>query len=345
MKRKSLIPVLALGIFVSMFQSCENQDNEFPNFDHSAVYFGYQDPVRTLCLGQDENYNTDLDNAHQCEIYAVLSGMYSNKGTVSVDVTVDNSLCDNLYLSDGQTPVKPMPSTYYSLLGNQIVMNGTMNGAVKVQFTDAFFADPNSIKNTYVIPLRMTKVTGADSILEGKVLVDKATGIIPHSALTNSSAWNVLPQNYVLYCVKYINQWAGSYLRRGVDVVTENGTTNTIVRHKVTVEQDDLFKITTNSLKTVLYPFNSSCNLLLNFTDDNKCTVTSATDGYTVSGTGTFVKGGEKKAWGNKDRDAIYLDYKVTSASGKITATKDTLVIRDRGIAGKEQFSPVYKSN
>lgn len=340
MKRKSLIPVLALGIFVSMFQSCENQDNEFPNYGHSAVYFGYQDPVRTLCLGQDENYNTDLDNAHQCEIYAVLSGMYSNKGTVSIDVTVDNSLCNNLYLSDGQTPVKPMPSTYYSLLGNQIVMNGTMNGAVKVQFTDAFFADPSSIKNTYVIPLRMTKVTGADSILVGKAKVTS-----PNPVLTNSSDWDVQPQNYVLYCVKYINPWAGTYLRRGVDLVTENGTTKTVVRHNATVEQDDLFKITTNSLKTVLYPFSSSCNLLLTFTDDNKCTVTSATDGYTVTGTGSFVKGGEKKAWGNLDRDAIYLDYNVTAASGKVTATKDTLVVRDRGITGMELLSPVYKSN
>ena len=149
MKRKSLLPIIALGLMALLSQSCENQGFEFPDYDYSAVYFGYQDPVRTLCLGEDENYNADMDNAHQCEIYAVLSGLYSNKGNVTIGVTIDNSMCNNLYFSDGTTPVKVMPSTYYSLAANQIVMNGTMNGAVKVQFTDAFFADADAVKNTY----------------------------------------------------------------------------------------------------------------------------------------------------------------------------------------------------
>lgn len=340
MKRNLLITALTFGICSFIFQSCENQNIEFPNYDHSAVYFGYQDPVRTLCLGEDENYNTDLDNAHQCEIYAVLSGLYSNKGTVTIDITADNSLCDNLYFSDGKTPVKAMPSTYYSLLGNQIIMNGTMNGAVKVQFTDAFFEDADAIKNTYVIPIRMKSVIGADSILVGSSKVTSTNPI-----LTKSDDWDVLPKNYVLYCVKFINTWSGNYLRRGVDVVTENGITTTTTRHNATVEKDEVFKITTKSLKTVLFPFSSTCNLLLTFTDDNKCTVTSVTDGYTAVGTGVFVKDAEKKAWGNIDRDALYLDYKVTAPSGKITATKDTLVARDRGTSGIEEFSPVYKSN
>lgn len=39
----------------------------------------------------------------------------------------------------------------------------------------------------------------------------------------NSSVWLVQPQDYVLYCVKYINKWTGKYLRHGVDKVTENG--------------------------------------------------------------------------------------------------------------------------
>ncbi len=340
MKRKCLLPVLALGLCAFMSQSCENQDIEFPDYDHSSVYFAYQDPVRTLCLGEDENYNTDLDNAYQCEIYAVLSGVYSNKGTVTVGVTVDNSLCDNLYFSDGTTPVLAMPSAYYSLVSNQIVMNGTMNGSVKVQFTDAFFADADAIKNTYVIPVRMTSVSGADSILVGK---SKSTVLNP--IRTNSSDWDTVPMDYVLYCVKYINPWSGNYLRRGVDEVTENGVKKTTIRHNATIEKDAVFNITTNSLKTVLFPFSSSCKLLLTFNDDNTCTVTSATDGFTATGTGTFIKDAEKKAWGNKDRDALYLDYKVTAASGKITETKDTLVARDRSTSGIEEFSPVYKSN
>lgn len=334
MNRKSLLSVLSLGMVAFAFQSCENQDIEFPDYTNSAVYFGYQNPVRTLVLGDDESVDNTLDNAHQCEIYAILAGKYSNKGTVTVGIEVDNTLCNNLYFSDG-TPVKAMPSTYYSLQGNSIVMDKTMNGCVKVQFTDAFFADKDAIKATYVIPVRMTKVDGADSILVGKAKVDGAVR-------TNPDDWDILPQDYVLYCVKYFNPWSGVYLRRGVDVVTANGTATTTVRHKDYVERDEVFTITTDGLKTVLYPFSANCNLLLTFNDDNTCTVTSATAGYTATGKGIFVKGGEKKAWGNKDRNALYLDYQV-AANGVTTATKDTLVARDRGVIGRELFSTTYK--
>src|SRR5574344_498514 len=338
MKRKLFIPMFYIGVFACLFQSCENQDIEFPDYTHSAVYFGYQDPVRTLCLGDVENYNTDLDNAHQCEIYAVLSGKYSNSGTVKVDVDVDNTLCDNLYFSNG-TQVKAMPSSYYTLASNQIVMSGTMSGNVKVQFSDAFFADSDALKNTYVIPLKMTGVTGADSILVGT-----AKASVTNPVRTNASDWEVTPKDYVLYCVKYINPWSGTYLRRGVDVVTKNGVTTTTTRHNTYVEKDEVFTITTNSYKTVLFPFSSSCNLLLTFTDDNNCTVTSATKGITATGKGVFMKKAEKKAWGNKDRDALYLEYEVND-NGKITATKDTLVSRNRGQSGIELFEASYKSN
>ena len=50
---------------------------------------------------------------------------------------------------------------------------------------------------------------------------------------------------------------------------------------------------------------------------------------------------GEKKAWANKDRDAIYLDYQVDFGS-KQYAIKDTLVARSREIT-VEQFSPTLK--
>ena len=115
-------------------------------------------------------------------------------------------------------------------------------------------------------------------------------------------------------------------------MITSNGKSTTTVRHKATVEKDDVFTITTSGLKTVLYPFSSTCKLLLTFNDDNTCTVTSATDGFTATGKGTFMKDSEKKAWGNKDRDALYLDYQVV-ANGVTTATKDTLV---RIVTGKQ---------
>ena len=70
-------------------------------------------------------------------------------------------------------------------------------------------------------------------------------------------------------------------------------------------------------------------------------TRTAGTDGYTKSGSGKFMKKEENKAWGNKDRDALYLDYQVDYGVRKF-AKIDTLVERNRGIV-VEEYSPSYK--
>ncbi len=54
-----------------------------------------------------------------------------------------------------------------------IVPVGKVLGGVEVQFTDAFFYDPKTIQTAYVIPLRMTSVQNADTILvfgDGKIV-------------------------------------------------------------------------------------------------------------------------------------------------------------------------------
>ena len=217
MKKANLYSILLMaGIVAASISSCKNGDAEFPNYDHSAVYFAHQTPVRTLVMGED-TYDTSLDNAHKCKIYATMGGAYSGSGSTVIDIMVDNELCDNLYF-DSVTSVRPMPANYYTLSSEQITLNEFENlmGAVEVTFSDAFFEDPASIENTYVIPLRMVNVVNADSILSG---VPRT----PNAAWTNSAMWDTAPKNYVLYCVKYINKWHATYLRRGIDQITENG--------------------------------------------------------------------------------------------------------------------------
>lgn len=53
--------------------------------------------------------------------------------------------------------------------------------------------------------------------------------------------------------------------------------------------------------------------------------------GVTATGNGLFVSKGDKNSWGNKDRDVLYLDYTL-QYDGITCATKDTLVVRDRGV-------------
>jgi hypothetical protein len=319
----------------------------YDNFEYQSVYFAYQFPVRTITLGEDI-FDTTLDNEHKCRIMATLGGVYSNDKEVSVGVEVANPLTTGLLFRAAGDNVLPMPSNYYTLLSNKIVIaKGNIIGGVDVQLTDAFFADPLAIKNTYVIPLKMTNVVNADTILSGKKLVAN-----PNRAIAVD--WAITPKDFIFYAIKYVNPWDAFYLRRGKDVIVgKNGNTSlnkTIVRHKTYVESDEVFKINTLSLTTIDFPIvykdaggnNINCKLILSFDGTGNCTVSSSSPGtYTASGTGKFVKKGEKNSWGSKDRDALYLSYNVGLQDFNVT-TNDTLVLRDRGVKA-EVFSPVLK--
>ncbi len=345
MRRTNIVPITAIAwMAIAGITSCKNGDATFPDYDYTTVYFAHQTPVRTLVMGED-TYDTSLDNEHKCKIYATMGGAYGGSGSTVIDIIVDEDLCENLYFDDGVTPVQPMPSNYYSLASEQITLNEMNNlmGGVEVQFTDAFFNDEASLSNTYVIPIRMINVVNADSILVGVSSKENA-------AWTDTESWDTAPKNYVLYCVKYINKWHASYLRHGVDVITEGGTTTQNVRHNEYVEDDEICSITTRDLNTAVYQVSTTvgtttltCDLILSFNDEDECTITSGTDDYTASGTGRFVEDGEKNSWGNKDRNALYLEYNVDFGV-KQYQTIDTLVVQTRGVV-YETFSTVYVEN
>lgn len=333
---RKILSLLAVGVAAMAMVSCENQDTDFPDFDYQTGYFAYQTPIRTLVLGNDERTDNSVDNAHKVRIYAVAGGT-RNGIKASLGFVVDETLCNNLTFSDG-TPVKPMPAEYYTLASDQIAING-LNGYVEVQLADAFFNDLKAITNTYVIPLRLTDdFVGVDSVLRGDPLVENPWRL-------QSSDWSIVPKDYVLYLVKFISPWSGNYLRRGIDVINENGQTTTNVRHEQYIEYDEVFNLATTALNTVSYKFDDDCNLLLNFNPETKeCTLATDNNAYTVTGTGKFVEKEPDEVWGEKARDVIYLDYTVTTA-GKTVATKDTLVARDRAVSGTaEEFSYIYNA-
>ncbi len=339
MKKYKGIWRLSIIFFSFWITSCENKEVIFPDFEYTTVYFANQYPVRTIVLGEDF-YDNTLDNEHKCKIYATMGGVYQNDKNIEIDVKVSNELCENLYYSNGDE-VLPMPSEYYSLASDKILLKKQMQGGLEVQLTDAFFADENAIKNTYVIPLVITNVVNADSILSGVALGDSP--IRP-----NGADWDILPKDYVLYCVKYINKWHAIYLRRGTDAIEAGNVVESVIRREASVEYDELSYCSTTSLNSVELPINVvnandenvTCTLLLTFDQEDNCTVSSNDNGFAVTGSGKFVIDGEKKSWGDKDRNALYLDYTI-NMDGKRYSTKDTLVVRDRGIK-PEYFSPEY---
>ncbi|NDV81617.1 DUF5627 domain-containing protein [Bacteroides sp. 51] len=330
-----------LVFIATLITSCSNQDVDFPDFDYQTVYFANQYYARTIELGEDLYVDNSIDNEHKMLIKATVGGTRNNDKKRTINFKVDESLCNNLYFVDNDNPVVPMPASYYKLAGNQIVIpSGALSGGVEVELTDAFFEDPKSLTTNYVIPLVMTDVQGADSILQGNPQLTNPDRCI-------GSDWTVLPKDFVLCAVKYVNPWHAIYVRRGVDQITTNSTTTTNVRHKQYVENDEEVNITTNSLTKGTLALNIkdsegytvNYDVLLNFTDDGICSVSGSTDSYEISGSGKFVSKGEKNSIGGLDRDALYLEYNVDFKNLNMKyATKDTLVVRNRGII-PEYFS------
>lgn len=373
MELKKYIYGVALGALSLTYSSCYNAEHEFPDYEGgTTAYFAYQYPVRTLILGNDI-YDNTLDNAHKCQIWSTMGGAYHGRDAV-VSFVVDESLCDDLYFTDDNGnpagKVTPMPTEYYKLASNTIPYNNDVRGNVEVQFTDAFFNDPKSIENTYVIPLLMKSATGIEHILVG----EPRPGFNP--VRTNSEEWQTLPKDFVLYCVKYQNPWQARYIRRGVDLVTEKGKTTEFVRKDTKLinsdpanykenpvnANDEVCSITTKNMKQAIFPVSFqrgngnasvSCNLILTF-DGDKCTISTDDEGKKASGTGEFITKGTEQAaykdyqWGSMNgvpvqRDILRLAYTVDFNDGAIqVSTNDTLVVQTRESNKKVFFTPAY---
>lgn len=325
---------------VALLTAC-NGEQEFPDFDYQTVYFANQYAMRTLELGADETVDLTSDNSHEVNILATWGGGYNNKKNVFIDYVVDPSLVGGFYFKDSDQLVEVMPSDYYTIEDDRIsIPSGSTMGGLKVRLTDKFFADEKSVGQCYVIPIRMTGVSGADKIIEG-------TATEENPVLTNDAHWSVQPKNFVLYGVKFVNPWHGQYLRRGVDNATIEGNSSVIVRHSQYVENDEVVDLSTSAFKEDILPVtlkdaqgnDHTVSIRLTFADDNSCSLSSASDNATVAGTGKFVSKGEKSSLGGKDRDAIYLDYTLEFPGSNMKfESRDTLVLRTRNVYGAQTF-------
>lgn len=334
MKKILAVLLLAIGLI-----SCENFDIDHPDFNYTSGFFPYQFPVRTLVLG-DYIYDNTNDNAHKFIISVAMGGVYENQQDREFEFEVDNSLCNGILFANGGEPIKVLPNNYYTLSSpNKIVIpKGKMNGGIEVQLTDAFFADPLAIKNTYVVPLRIKGSADVDSILMGHSLNPLADPRI-------ASQWIVAPKNFTMFAVKYINEYHGNYFHYGTSKVkgVNGAEVETTTYSTPYVENNSVTKLMTSGRKQVSLSTNfrskimtGTYNLVVNFSG-NTCTVTSpAGSTYTVSGTGEFKS--QAYEWGNKKRDGIVLKYTVSNASNTYEA-EEVLVIRDRAVI-METYSP-----
>lgn len=344
--KKSLIAVCSVSL---LFGGCHNGDVEFPDYDRQTIYFAKQTPVRTVTLGDEEYADNTIDNEHAVMVKAVLGGVNTNKQQRWATVKVDPSLCNTILFSDG-SPVKALPESYYNLASDRLTIEeGELLGGVRVNLTDAFFADPEAVEVSYVLPLKL--VSASEELLSGT----PKDGIESPDPL-NKNHWTVQPQDYVLYALKYKNPYHGQWLSKSVDEYNDNGTVTKSENTPAEWEKAALRQISTKSLTKSIYSFSKDvpivnadgtpgekhivCDLILDINDQGSVTVSTESEGCTASGNGSWKHKGEPKAWGDKDRDLLTLDYtytityvknEQTGEKGSFSQTsKESLVMRDR---------------
>jgi hypothetical protein len=332
-----LIAILFLGVL-----SCKNDKWNFPDFPYTTTYFPYQYPVRTLVLG-DYLFDNTNDNNLKFRISGDMGGTYTNKSDQVVTyqlapelatnvITVPNNF-DGKIIATSDT-LEILPSQYYTLAPADqfIIPAGKFSGGVDIQLTDAFLNDPKAVLTRYVIPLRITSST-TDSVLAGKPKVESPNPLL-------AGDWSIVPKNFTLFAIKFVNAYHGKYLHRGRSIITNNVPTvlDTIIYHQRYVEQDEIWSLQTTGrynvqVTGVLRKRPSSpgkFKMTLTFDANNDCTVTSTADSkYPVTGTGKFVKNGGM--WGNVPQNAIFLNYVVTEGINTHTVV-DTLVFRDKAV-------------
>lgn len=320
------------------FVACENQETDFDDFGTTAVYFPFQTPARSLILGNYDLGFNENDNNGKFEIGVTMSGVYENKDNRQVHFKVAPEL-----LNDVEN-VKALPESYYSIetASPVIIPAGDIKGRITVQLTDAFFQDTLAFaqKNevNYVVPLLITEIENLDTLLVGLPAV-------ANPSRTNEADWEIVPKDYTLYGIKFINKYHAYYLRRGVDVMTSSDTTITSAYHSQYIEDDELVMVSISreknvELKNTVRRGNAGSpgdvHIELVFDDNDNCIVQSYEgDAYNVSGSGKFVPNGD--TWGGKERDVIYLDYSYTdTANNESHQVKDTLVVRNRNVVFEE---------
>jgi len=340
MKRVFILISIILGIV-----ACENQPISFEDYDYKSVYFPIQLPLRTLSLGEDRVDNS-LDRQYAFDMAVGIGGMYENKKSWTVDFALDPTLLDSVYHNTTNLKILQLPSSYYTMTptGTATIPKGEFTGRIRVQLTSSFFDDTLAITGQYVVPLKITD-TSADTILEGKAAISNADRRVKSNWESNKS-----PKNWVMYGIKYVNAYHGTYLHRGRDIQVTTATgvpfDTTVWRNPFGyIEKDPLIKLFTigrnKAISNGVGPLVGTNSMTLTFANDKgdpgAVTITPR-DGSPISVTGSgqyFNKATSQEKWTLLTWQSMYLTY--TYDDGTLTHNiTDTLVFRDRGIKWEE---------
>ncbi len=297
MKQIKYITIL-LAISVSFFACYEDYEKDF---DYTTVYFGTQQPLRTVIA----------DRGMSIKVGVNFGGTRAVDENCWAQFEIDPSLLTG-------TTMTLLPAEYYRLADPNTfrISNKNLSIAdVAVSFTDAFYADPNSMKNYYALPFRITS-SSADSIHGGSFDED-GTSVIK-------------AKNYSIVAIKYISTYHGTYYVKGT--MTDLGTGTKTVYSNSDLSQNITRDIFTISTKTVQRPGLANnavvateavkMTIVPNGSPDKIYPVTVETPAGCLALSDT-----EGTYYGNKERPEISLKYKFTKG-GKNYSVEETLILR-----------------
>lgn len=140
--------LIYITLLLTAITSCTKYDDFILDYEHTAVYFPYQELTRSFVYGEK----------HSIELAVSFGGRRANDANEWADYTIDDSIVD---------PLNVIPSEYYSLSNSNRfdIHAGSFFGVVEMEVTDEFF--DAALNNDFMLPLRITS-TSLDSILEGK---------------------------------------------------------------------------------------------------------------------------------------------------------------------------------
>jgi len=335
--------ILILLSITAMAFSCTNQNIEFDDYAYNAVYFPFQTPLRTLMLGDEVIGDNAIDLEHAFSVGAAIGGMFENLSDREVMIELAPELVTGVVANNGDT-LEMLPSAYYDETFDIITIpKGSFFGKLRVHLTDAFFNDPKTVGLHYVLPLRILDAD-ADSILSGL-----AVSTVPDPDPRVPEHWDILPQNYTLFGIKYINPFHGAYLLRG----TRISSVDTLVYSERFLTDNGMVLLSTESLDESVMSIiggnktGGKYSSLLSFNETDKTITVSQTDtsSVVINGSGKyFTKDDpESEDYNSKKHRTIYLDYTYEDG-GTSYQVNDSLVFIDTGIIFEEFKYSVFDS-
>lgn len=331
MKNNSIFKFIILFFLIT---SCTNQENIFDDFETQSVYFPIQFPLRTISLIEDSRIDNSIDLERAFSIGVSIGGLRENTKNRVINIAIAPELADNA-LIDGR-PALVMPSNYYSIESSSSITipAGSFSGKIRVDLTDAFFADPLALEANYVIPLKI--INGNYSVLDG---TPSASVAAPDVRVTSDWEAGKAPKNFTMFAVKYINKYDGVYLYKGEDSTLDGPNGNVVgtptTYNEAFLERNDDTELTTLKLNKSLtnrmgQNVGNNFQMELTIADNGSITISPVTGANPVTGTGRFVTrdDADAESWGGQSHKTMFLEYEYENG-GVFHRVKDTLVYRN----------------